>query len=69
MEEVRPESGRAEEKVQGAASQLFFPKTRSSVLENCRNRSALVSTLETHQWKVFPGWSKPGLLTRVRVLR
>lgn len=42
------------ENMQGAASQLFFPETRSSLLDNCRNRSALASTLVKHQWKVLP---------------
>lgn len=49
--------GGGEENVQGAAIQLFFPETRSSLLDNCRNRSALASTLVKHQWKVLPGWS------------
>lgn len=43
----------------GAASQVFFPQTRSSLLGNCRNRSALVSVLEKHQWKVLLGGSRP----------
>lgn len=48
---------KGEENMQGAASQLFFPETRSSLLDNCRNRSALASTLVKHQWKVLPEWS------------
>lgn len=68
MQEVRSEGVWGEEEVQGEASQLFFPKTRSGLLDNCRNRSALVSTQEKHQWKVLPGWSKAkprGRLTNV----
>lgn len=29
------------------------------MLDNCRNRSALVSTQGKPQWKVLPGWSEP----------
>lgn len=58
MQDIRPERVWGEEKVQGEASQLFFPRTRSGLLDNCRNRSALVSPREKPQWKVLLGWSK-----------